>query len=82
MDYSRRLKRELDARRLWINAYSNWVPCYIPSRRILTEGGYEAETSLWYYNRPARLSPESENIIFDAARRALPPGFAMPAAGK
>ena len=48
VDYSVRLKRELDAQRLWVNGYSNDVPCYIPSRRILDEGGYEAETSLWY----------------------------------
>jgi len=77
VDYSLRLKRELDARRLWVNAYSNWVPCYIPSRRILTEGGYEAETSLWYYNRPARLAPECEDTLITAARRALPESFAV-----
>ena len=82
VDYSLRLKRELNARRLWINAYSNWVPCYIPGRRILTEGGYEAETSLWYYNRPARLAPAGEDIIVNAARRAVPQDFAVPAAGE
>ncbi len=82
VDYSLRLKRELDPRRLWINAYSNWVPCYIPSRRILTEGGYEAESSLWYYNRPARLAPAGEDIIVNAARRAVPQAFATPAAGE
>ena len=76
VDYAQRLKRELDDRRLWVNAYSNWVPCYIPSRRILTEGGYEAETSLWYYNRPCRLAPECEEAIISAARRAVPESFA------
>ena len=76
VDYSLRLKSELDARRLWVNAYSDWVPCYIPSRRILAEGGYEAETSLWYYNRPCRLAPESEEVILNAARQAVPESFA------
>jgi hypothetical protein len=71
VDYSLRLKREAGTVPLWINAYSNWVPCYIPSRRILSEGGYEAESSLWYYNRPARLAPDSEEIIVQAARQAL-----------
>jgi len=71
VDYSLRLKRESGAAPLWINAYSNWVPCYIPSRRILAEGGYEAEGSLWYYNRPARLAPETEDILVQAAQRAL-----------
>jgi hypothetical protein len=71
VDYSLRLKREAGAAPLWVNAYSNWVPCYIPSRRILSEGGYEAESSLWYYNRPARLAPESEEILVQAAQQAL-----------
>lgn len=75
VDYSLRLKQEFDAARIWINAYSNWVPCYIPSRRILTEGGYEAESSLWYYNRPQRLAPESEDRIIRAAHEALPDAF-------
>lgn len=63
VDYELRLKRELDATRLWVNAYANDVPCYIPSRRILAEGGYEAEDSLWYYDRPARLATSSEDRI-------------------
>lgn len=70
VDYSLRLKRELDPSTLWINAYSQWLPCYIPSRRILAEGGYEAESSLWYYNRPGRLAPEVEDAVIKAAHRA------------
>ena len=42
-DYSVRLKRELDWSRLWLNAWANDMPGYIPSRRILREGGYEAD---------------------------------------
>ena len=38
VDYALRLKWEIDPDRLWIAAYSNDVPCYIPSRRILSEG--------------------------------------------
>ena len=59
-----------------MNAYAQWVPCYIPSRRILDEGGYEAETSLWYYNRPGRLAPEAEDILIRAVHEAVPAGFA------
>lgn len=72
VDYGLRLKRELDSNRVWINAYANDVPCYIPSRRVLTEGGYEAETSLWYYDRPQRLAPETEDLIIAAVRELLP----------
>src|SRR5262249_31575096 len=50
VDYSLRLKRELDARRFWINAYSNDVPCYIPSERVLKEGRYEGGGAMVYYD--------------------------------
>lgn len=75
VDYVRRLKQDYDASRLWVTAYANDVPCYIPSRRILTEGGYEAETSLWYYDRPARLAPETEDLIHGAVGAIVPAGF-------
>ncbi|PYK99311.1 MAG: dehydrogenase [Verrucomicrobia bacterium] len=79
VDYSTRLKNEFDADRLWVTAYANDVPCYIPSRRILQEGGYEAETSLWYYDRPARLAPQVEDLIADAVHEVTPKDFAVDA---
>jgi putative membrane-bound dehydrogenase-like protein len=60
-----------------VSAYANDVPCYIPSVRILQEGGYEAESSLWYYDRPARLAPESEELIIKAVHELLPRGFTV-----
>ncbi len=76
VDYERRLKSEFDHTRLWVNGYANDVPCYIPSRRILTEGGYEAEDSLWYYDRPARLAMSSEDRIVEAVHDLVPKKFA------
>ncbi len=78
VDYALRLKRELDGRRLWITAYANDVPGYIPSRRILAEGGYEAESSLWYYDRPQQFAPELEDRLVDAVQRPLLPRFKAP----
>jgi hypothetical protein len=75
VDYALRLKSEFDPERLWVSAYANWVPCYIPSVRILQEGGYEAESSLWYYDRPARLSIDSEKLIISAVHKLLPASF-------
>jgi hypothetical protein len=77
VDYSLRLKKEFDVTRLWVNGYANDVPCYIPSRRILQEGGYEAEDSLWYYDRPARLAPETEDLIIGAVHEITPRGFVL-----
>jgi putative membrane-bound dehydrogenase-like protein len=75
VDYALRLKKEFDAARLWVTAYANYVPCYIPSRRILSEGGYEAEGSLWYYDRPQRLAPETEDLILRTLHELLPASF-------
>ena len=75
VDYSLRLKRECDGKKLWVNAYSNDVPCYIPSRRVWEEGGYEAASAMLYYDRPTRLAPQVEELIFGAVREILPAPF-------
>ena len=78
VDYALRIKWEAGADRLWVNAYSNDVPCYIPSRRVLSEGGYEADFSMIYYGRPARFAPALEDRILDAVHDLLPAPFDSP----
>jgi hypothetical protein len=75
VDYSLRLKREFDTTRLWVNAYANDVPCYIPSERILQEGGYEGGGAMIFYDKPARLAPGVENLIVSAVHELLPSEF-------
>ena len=72
VDYSLRLKRELDASRLWVTAYANDTPCYIPSERVLKEGGYEGAGAMTYYNKPAPFEVGVEQRIVDAVLRLLP----------
>jgi len=76
VDYVLRLKKEFDPTRLWVTAYANDLPCYIPSERILREGGYEGGGAMVYYARPARLKPGVEQLIMDAAHRVVGRGFA------
>jgi hypothetical protein len=78
VDYALRIKWEVDQERLWVAAYSNDVPCYIPSRRILSEGGYEADFSMIYYGHPTRLAPATEDVIISAVHNLLPPAFDGP----
>lgn len=78
VDYSLRLKRELDSERLWVNGYSNDVPCYIPSERILQEGGYEGGGAMVYYDRPTRFAPGVENRIIGAVHQLMPGEFKRP----
>lgn len=79
VDYALRLKREFERSRLWVTAYANDTPCYIPSERVLQEGGYEGGTAMTYYNLPAKLQTGVEQRIVDAVRRTTPASFLRPA---
>lgn len=73
VDYSLRLKQIYGPGRMWVSAYCNDVPCYIPSVRILDEGGYEADSSMVYYAQPNRFRPQVEQTLVDAITKMLPP---------
>ncbi|WZO99699.1 c-type cytochrome [Isosphaeraceae bacterium EP7] len=75
VDYVLRLKKELDPARLWVVAYTNDDPCYIPSERILREGGYEAIGAMAYYGWPTRLKPGVEDAIIAQVLAISPPKF-------
>ena len=75
VDYSLRIKRECAPGRLWVVAYANDVPCYIASRRMIAEGGYEVDASMIYYGRPTRLAPEVEDKIIATVHDLLPDVF-------
>jgi len=75
VDYSLRLKKEFDTSRLWVNAYANDVPCYIPSKRIWREGGYEGGFAMIYYDRPTRLVEGTEDQIVSTIHELLPSAF-------
>jgi len=79
VDYALRIGREGDPARVWVVAYSNDIPCYIASRRVLAEGGYEVDSSMIYYGQPTRLAPEAEDRIMGAVHDLLPDAFDGPA---
>lgn len=68
VDYSLRLKQELGAA-TWVAAYANDVMAYIPSRRVLTEGGYEGGGAMVYYGLPSPWAPEVEERIVAEVHR-------------
>ncbi|MDB6117252.1 MAG: hypothetical protein JWO08_1033 [Verrucomicrobiaceae bacterium] len=75
VDYSLRLKREFDKDRMWVNSYSNNVPAYIPSERVLQEGGYEGGGAMIYYARPNKFAPGLEDKIIGAVHELVPDTF-------
>ena len=71
MDYALRLGREHPGRRLWVAGYSNDVFGYVPSRRVLDEGGYEGGGAMIYYGRPGPFDASVEERIIAAVQRMM-----------
>ena len=71
VNYSLRIKRSLGSSRTWVSAYSNDVMAYIPSSRVLKEGGYEGATAMIYYGQPSPWSEAVEGAIIEAVARAV-----------
>jgi len=65
VDYDLRLKKELGGEKLWVAAYSNDVFAYIPSLRVLKEGGYEGGGAMVYYGQPGPFAPSIEETIIE-----------------
>ena len=74
-DFALRFRKEYDASRLWVSAYSNDVPTYVPSKRIWDEGGYEGAVAFIYADHPARFGEATEALVFAAVHEMIPPGF-------
>lgn len=72
VDYAIRLKRERLRRRTWVAGYANDVMAYIPSVRVLREGGYEGGGSNVYYGLPTLWDESIEETIVDAVHEMGP----------
>lgn len=71
VDYSHRLKQELGPERSFVFAYANDLCAYIPSERVLAEGGYEGGDAMVYYGRPAPWAPGLEDRIVSTVHRLV-----------
>jgi hypothetical protein len=69
VDYALRLKDDIPPAKAWIASYANDVMGYIPSRRVLAEGGYEGGGAMVYYGLPTAWSEEVEKLIVDEVGR-------------
>jgi len=67
VDYSLRIKKELGPR-TWVAAYCNDVMAYIPSERVLKEGGYEGGGAMVYYGLPSPWAPGLEDAIVNRVK--------------
>lgn len=69
VDYAIRLQKELggEGKNLWVAAYANDVVGYIPSLRVLKEGGYEGGDAFYSSSYPTPLAEDIESIVVRAA---------------
>lgn len=71
VDYSLRLKEQFGKNKTWVAGYSNDVMAYIPSERVLKEGGYEGGSSMPYYDLPSPWAMGIEaKIVKEIGRQA------------
>lgn len=68
VEYGLRLKRNLGTSHTWVAGYCNDVMAYIPSLKVLKEGGYEGGGAMVYYGLPAPWSENVEEHIVDTVR--------------
>ncbi len=68
VDYSRRTQREFGNTPVWVAGYCNDVFAYIPSDRVLAEGGYEGGGAMRYSVHPGTFAKGIEQSIFDQVK--------------
>ena len=71
VDYNLRARREFAGENLVVSGYCHDVMCYIPSKRVLHEGGYEPVESMIYYGMPGPFADTVEERIFASVRKVL-----------
>lgn len=71
VDYALKLKKMYPKENLFIAGYCNHVMGYIPTKKILEEGGYEAEENLIYYAKPGPFAHDVEDRIFNTIRALM-----------
>lgn len=78
VDYVTFLEKALGPNQLWIAGYCNDVFGYLPSARVLSEGGYE--TRGLYTGSAGLFAPQAEAVVIDGLRAlAVQAGRKLPA---
>ncbi|HVX67204.1 MAG TPA: hypothetical protein VHA11_11410, partial [Bryobacteraceae bacterium] len=71
IDYDLRVKKEYGDKGVIVAGYSNDVMSYIPSARVLKEGGYEGGGSMIYFGLPGPYADDVEDRVFSGIHEAL-----------
>ncbi len=63
VDYQFQIEKELPTRETWVAAYTDDVFAYVASERMRSEGGYEVDFSMIYYQQPGRWQSGTQSLI-------------------
>jgi len=66
VDFALKIKEKYPQERLMVAGYSNDVMCYIPSLRVLREGGYEGGDSMKWYGLDAPFAEDVEERVMSS----------------
>ncbi|QDU80272.1 Neutral/alkaline non-lysosomal ceramidase [Polystyrenella longa] len=69
VDYDHLIREQLPVKNLWIAGYSNDVFGYVPSLRVLKEGGYEGGEAMIYSNLPGPFADSVEDRILGEVQK-------------
>jgi len=69
VDYALRLRREFAGRPVWVASFCNEIFAYVPSERVLQEGGYEGGAAMVYFGLHGPFQAGLEQKIIDAGHR-------------
>jgi hypothetical protein len=66
VDYASLIEKALGPMQLWLSAYNNDVFGYLPSARVLAEGGYETRGVV--HGGPGFFSPDAQDVVVAKVR--------------
>ncbi len=71
VDYSLRLRKEFDGQSIFVAGYSNEVFAYVPSERVLSEGGYEGGGAMVYFGWHGPFKPGVEDRVVNLVKKLM-----------
>ena len=73
IDYAHMIKQEFAgaADIVWVAGYCNDMFGYVPTRAVLSEGGYEGGRSVLWSALPTPFAADTEDRVMDAVRRLV-----------
>lgn len=71
VDYSRKPKVEFTGPMVWVAGYCNDVFAYLPSLRVLQEGGYEGRTGIVHQLTPTPFAISVEDRVMGGLRKLV-----------